>query len=252
MKSSIDNLLHARDGTLTHELVQEPGRFGLGRVPINQAPTSTVSSVCGFCATGCSLKVHLNEDGEAINLTPDPDYPMNLGMACPKGWEALAPLAATDPLIRKNSGLEATNLSQAMKLFVDRMKGTQAKHGASSIAFLWTGQIPTEEMALLGVLFKFGMGGLHADSNTRQCMATAHVAHKQSFGFDAPPYTYRDFEESDVLVFAGANPAIAHPIMWQRVMRNPHSSEIVVIDPRHTETAMVANHHYPIEPKSDL
>ena len=76
-------------------------------------------------------------------------------------------------------------------------------------------------MALLGCLFKFGMGGLHCDSNTRQCMATAHVAYKQSFGFDAPPFSYADFEESDVLVFIGANPCIAHPIMWQRVMRNP-------------------------------
>ncbi len=65
------------------------------------------------------------------------------------------------------------------------------------------------------------MGFVHCDSNTRQCMATSHVAYKQSFGFDAPPYTYADFEESDVLVFIGANPCIAHPIMWQRVMRNP-------------------------------
>ena len=72
------------------------------------------------------------------------------------------------------------------------------------------------------------MGMLHGDCNTRQCMATAHVAYKQSFGFDAPPFTYADFEESDVLVFVGANPCIAHPIMWQRVMRNRHQPEIIV------------------------
>jgi assimilatory nitrate reductase catalytic subunit len=107
-------------------------------------------------------------------------------------------------------------------------------------------------MALLGCLFKFGMGGLHCDSNTRQCMATAHVAYKQSFGFDAPPFTYADFEESDVLVFIGANPCIAHPIMWQRVLRNPHRPEIIVLDPRATETAMAATQHYALRPKSDL
>src|SRR5262245_16210415 len=107
-------------------------------------------------------------------------------------------------------------------------------------------------MALLGCLYKFGMGGVHCDSNTRQCMATAHVAYKQSFGFDAPPFTYADFEASDVLVFVGSNPCIAHPIMWQRVMRNPHDPEIVVIDPRYTETAASATQHYPLKPKSDL
>ncbi len=83
-------------------------------------------------------------------------------------------------------------------------------------------------------------------------MATAHVAYKESFGFDAPPYTYADFKESDVLVFVGSNPCIAHPIMWQWVTHNPHQPEIIVVDPRRTETAMVATQHYGIQPKSDL
>jgi assimilatory nitrate reductase catalytic subunit len=132
------------------------------------------------------------------------------------------------------------------------MKSVQQKWGPHAIAFLSTGQICTEEMALLGALFKFGMGGLHCDSNTRQCMATAHVAYKQSLGFDAPPYTYADFEESDCLVFVGSNPAVAHPILWQRVLRNRRQPEILVLDPRRTETAMAATLHVPLAPKSDL
>ena len=258
MNELVSLLLRAPHGPTTAELVQQPGQFGLGRVPSRVAPTSTVRSVCGFCATGCGLKVHLGADGAAINLTPDADYPVNLGMACPKGWEALTPLAATDrattPLLRDpiTNTLAPVDWPTAVTTFTDRMKAVQSKHGPHSIAFLSTGQIPTEEMALLGALFKFGMGGLHADSNTRQCMATAHVAYKQSFGFDAPPYTYADFEHSDVMVFVGANPAIAHPIMWQRVMRNPHSPRIIVVDPRCTETAMAATDHVAIRPKSDL
>ena len=56
------------------------------------------------------------------------------------------------------------------------------------------------------------------------------TAYKESFGFDAPPFTYADFEESDVLVFIGANPCIAHPIMWQRVLKNQRSPEIIVVE----------------------
>jgi assimilatory nitrate reductase catalytic subunit len=110
----------------------------------------------------------------------------------------------------------------------------------------------TEEMAFLGSLAKFGMGMVHGDGNTRQCMATSVVAYKQAFGFDAPPYTYRDFEESDVIVLVGSNLCIAHPIMWQRVCRNRRNPEIIVIDPRKTETAMAATQHLAIKPKSDL
>ena len=132
------------------------------------------------------------------------------------------------------------------------MKAIQRTHGRESIAFLSTGQIVTEEMAMLGALAKFGMGMLHGDGNTRQCMATAVVAYQEAFGFDAPPYTYADFEESDVIVLVGSNLCIAHPIMWQRIADNPHRPEIIVIDPRATETAMQATQHLALNPKSDL
>lgn len=248
--------LKVQHGPLTQDLVREPGKFGLGHIPSRLKPDATTTMVCGFCSTGCGLTVHL-KDGVAINLSADTDYPVNRGMACPKGWEALTPLAATDratsPLLRNKAGvMEPVSWDRAMQVFTEKFQAIKAQHGPESVAFLSTGQITTEEMAFLGCLFKFGMGFTHCDSNTRQCMATAHVAYKESFGFDAPPFTYADFEESDVLIFIGANPCIAHPIMWQRVMANRHKPEILVVDPRKTETAMAATQHYPIRPKSDL
>ncbi len=254
----LDELLHARSGPMTADMVLHPADFGLGRVPARLKPAATTNSVCGFCSTGCSLTIHLNANGEAINLSANRDYPVNLGMACPKGWEALTPLAAPDrattPLLRvkKSGALAPVSWKRALAAFTEHFKRTQRDHGPHSIAFLSTGQIVMEEMALLGALFKFGMGALHCDSNTRQCMATSHVAYKQSFGFDAPPYTYADFEESDALIFIGANPCIAHPIMWQRVMMNKRKPEIVVVDPRATETAQAATLHVVLRPKSDL
>src|SRR5205085_7645453 len=118
--------------------------------------------------------------------------------------------------------LKPVDWDTALRTFVTRFKSIQEKHGPDSLAWLGTGQIVTEELALLGALAKFGMGIIHGDGNTRQCMATSVVAYKQSFGFDAPPYTYGDLEESDVLVLVGSNLCIAHPILWQRVLRNPH------------------------------
>jgi assimilatory nitrate reductase catalytic subunit len=245
-----------RHGPLTTELLQTPSRFGLGLAPRKLHADAAVDSVCGFCSTGCNLKVHLR-DGAAVGLAPAADYPVNLGMACPKGWEALevldAPDRATTPLQRNAAGrLEPATWNDALRTFVDRMKSIQAAHGPHSVAFLSTGQIVTEEMAFLGALAKFGMGLRHGDGNTRQCMATSVVAYKEAFGFDAPPYTYADLEESDVIVLVGSNLCIAHPILWQRVLHNPHRPEIIVIDPRATETAMAATQHLPVYPKGDL
>lgn len=251
----IRDLLYARSGPLTRELLRVPSEFGLGQTPASLAPDGIARTVCGFCSTGCGLTVHL-KDGEGINISPTTDYPVNLGMACPKGWESLTVLDAPDrgvtPLLRNSSGrFDAIDWNGAMQTFVSRFKSIQAEHGPHSVAFLSTGQMVSEEMAFLGALTKFGMGILHGDGNTRQCMATAVVAYKQAFGFDAPPYTYADFEESDVIVLVGSNLCIAHPIMWERVMRNPHSPKILVVDPRMTETAMNADQHLALSPKSD-
>ncbi len=253
---SANTMFREFSGPLTRELVQEPGDFGLGKVPARLKPNATTTMVCGFCSTGCGLNIHL-KDGQAVNLTPRTEYPVNLGMACPKGWEALTPLAAPNraitPMVRDASGrLQPVDWDHAMTEFTSRMKAIQAKHGTGSVAWLGTGQICTEELAFLGSLAKFGMGIRHGDGNTRQCMATSVVAYKQSFGFDAPPYTYQDFEESDVIVLIGSNLCIAHPIMWQRVLRNKNNPEIIVVDPRKTETAMAATQHVPLAPKSDL
>ena len=251
-QAAVAELLYQRTGKLTQELVRNPGGFGLGQVPARLKPDATTTAVCGFCSTGCGLEVHL-KDGQAVNLSPARDYSVNKGAACPKGWEALTPLYAKDravrPLLRNARGaLEEVPWQTALDTFCARFKGIQQRHGAHSVAFISTGQIPSEEMALLGSLAKFGMGMLHGDGNTRQCMATSVVAYKQSFGFDAPPFTYDDFEQSDVLVFIGANPCIAHPIMWERVCKNPNQPRIVVIDPRKTETAMAATQHLPLRP----
>lgn len=243
-------------GPMTTELDRVPGRFGLGQVPARLAPQRVVEGVCGFCSTGCNLRIHVR-DGAPANLTPDPDYPVNLGMACPKGWESLAPLTAPDrahqPLLRQPDGsLAPVDWDTALGEFCRRFRRLQEREGPDALAWLGTGQLPNEELALLGALAKFGMGIRHGDGNTRQCMATAVAAYRESFGFDAPPFTYADLEQSDVLVFVGSNLCIAHPILWQRVLRNRRCPEIIVIDPRHTETAAAASQHLALRPKTDL
>ncbi|TWU03720.1 molybdopterin oxidoreductase family protein [Neorhodopirellula pilleata] len=249
-------ILQRRDGTMTRELLLKPGQHGLGMTHDSLAADTTTTATCGYCSTGCGLRLHI-KDGEAIGLTPETNYPVNLGMACPKGWEALRVLdsdeRATTPLLRDSGGkLQPISWELAFETFVQKVRDVQAKHGPDSVAFLSTGQIPCEEMAFLGALARFAMGIRHGDGNTRQCMATAVSAYKESFGFDAPPFTYDDFEQSDCLVFIGANPCIGHPIMWERVLRNRNNPEIIVIDPRRTETAMASTQHLQLRPKSDL
>ena len=215
-----------------------------------------IRTTCSYCSVGCNFDATI-EDGKVLSFLPNKTYPVNLGKSCPKGFHLMKAFESDEraltPMLRSDTGaLEPVGWEKALEVFVDRFKGIRDAHGPESVAFLSTGQMPMEEMAFLGALFKFGMGFLHADGNTRQCMATAAVAYKQAFGFDAPPFSYKDFEESDLLIFVGSNPIIAHPVMWNRVKMNKKNPRIIVIDPRQTKTAGEAALHLPVKPKGDL
>ena len=146
--------------------------------------------------------------------------------------------------------MKEVSWEEGIKLFAEKMTNIQKQYGKESVAYISTGQMTTEEMALLGHVGRNYMG-IHGDGNTRLCMATSVVAHKQSFGFDAPPYTLKDAELSDTIILIGANPVIAHPVFWGRIRENKEA-KIITIDPRRSETALNSDLWIDIKPKADL
>ena len=113
----IKDLIYQKQGPFTEELELADSPFGFGQLPKRLLPDRTEKSVCGYCSTGCSLDIHI-KNGEAVNVTPTIDYPVNIGSACPKGWEALTPLHAADraryPLLRKEGKLEKVDWAVVM------------------------------------------------------------------------------------------------------------------------------------------
>jgi assimilatory nitrate reductase catalytic subunit len=93
------------------------------------------------------------------------------------------------------------------------------------------------------------------DGNTTLCMASAAAGYKRSFGSDGPPGCYDDLEQAENIVLIGANIADNHPILAYRLFknrdRNPNQ-KLIVIDPRATKTAMLADLFLPIRPRSDV
>ncbi len=181
-----------------------------------------IQSTCNYCALACNLDFY-TEDGKIKRVVPTPHYPVNKGFSCIKGLnldkQCTKFNGSKKPLLKMKDGeRKAIEWKEAFDLFASKMIAIQEKYGKESVAYISTGQLPTEEMALLGHVGRSYMG-INGDGNTRLCMASAVVAYKQSFGFDAPPYTLKDLELSDTIFFIGANPVIAHPIAWGRVRK---------------------------------
>jgi assimilatory nitrate reductase catalytic subunit len=109
----------------------------------------------------------------------------------------------------------------------------------------------TEEFYTLGKLVQVGLGTSNYDGNTTLCMSTAVSGYKRSFGSDGPPGAYEDLERADVILLIGANIADNHPILCRRLETNPDAT-LIVVDPRVTKTAMMADLHLSIRPRADL
>ena len=138
-----------------------------------------------------------------------------------------------------------------MHTMAARLRAVQQKYGPNSVGVISTGQLVTEEFYTLGKLVQLGIGTKNFDGNTTLCMSTAVSGYKRSFGSDGPPGCYEDLEKADVLFLIGANIAENHPILCQRLEAN-RNGKLIVVDPRVTKTAMMADLYLPLKPRSDL
>lgn len=129
-----------------------------------------------------------------------------------------------------------------------------AQHGAQAVAFYVSGQLLTEDYYVANKLMKGFIGSANIDTNSRFCMSSSLSGYKRAFGSDTVPGNYEDLEEADLLVLVGSNLAWCHPVLFQRISAAKEKRpalKIVLIDPRRTTTAEIADFHLAIKSGSD-
>ena len=226
----------------------------MGYTSARKIPDRWVRTTCGYCSVGCGLYIGV-KNGRAVSVRGDTEHPVNRGVLCPKGLSEHETIharrRARTPLLRRHGRLQPAAWTEAIGAMVERLRDVQRRFGRDSVGVISTGQLVTEEFYTLGKLVQLGLGTRHYDGNTTLCMSTAVAGYKRSFGSDGPPGVYEDLERADVVLLVGANVADNHPILWQRLERNPRHT-LIVADPRVTKTAMRADLHLALRPRSDL
>ncbi len=229
-----------------------------GKVATARLADTWVKTTCGYCSVGCGMLIGV-KDGKAVAARGNPDHPVNRGKLCPKGLSEHhildGPGRARQPLLRKNGVLVPVSWDEALDTMVENITGIQARHGLGSLGVVGTGQLLTEEYYTLGKLVQLGFRTPHNDGNTTLCMASAVSGYKLSFGSDGPPGSYADMASADVVLLIGSNIADNHPILCTRVGEGPGKRPgrtLIVVDPRVTKTAMMADIHLAIKPRGDI
>jgi len=219
--------------------------------------TDPVLTTCMRCAVGCGQMHHGADDGYGLDLVRgDPSHPVNQGLSCQRGIrETVDPGGdwLTRPLIRENGSLVRTTWETALSRIVERFTDVMTRD-RNGVAVLGSGQQTNEAAYALGKLARGGIGTRYYDANTTLCMASAVTAYYDAFGSDAPPPTYDDIPDAESHVVWGANPAVAHPVMfrWIEDSAADEDGELIVVDPVCTRTAEVADRHVALDPGGDL
>ena len=216
-----------------------------------------VPTTCMRCAVGCGHRQREVDVGAGIDtVRGDADHPVSQGLACERGIEESADPDGewlTAPLVREDGELRETTWDVALSRAVAGLREA-ADPNPNEVAILGSGQQTNEAAYLLGKVARGGFGTRAYDANTTLCMASAVTAYYESFGSDAPPCTYADIDDADSHVVWGANPAVAHPVLfrWLRRAADEAGVELVVVDPVRSATAEAADHHVAPDPGMDL
>ena len=211
-----------------------------------------IRTTCPYCGVGCGVLI--SRVGEAFQARGDPDHPANLGRLCSKGAALGETLDLDDRLLHPEIGGRRVTWETALDSVAHRFQRVIAEHGPEAVAFYVSGQLLTEDYYVANKLMKGFIGGGNIDTNSRLCMSSAVAGHKRAFGADAVPGCYEDLELADLVVLVGSNAAWAHPVVYQRLVAAKQARpemKVVLIDPRRTATAEIADLHLAIRPGAD-
>ena len=248
-----------------------------GRVWVNADPqqqpvvarrrhmTAIVRTTCPYCGVGCGILAQRRDatgssgatsaQGEIASIAGDPEHPANFGHLCSKG-SALGDTVGLDgrllhPQIHGQQATWDEALTRVARGFSEAIE----RHGPDAVAFYVSGQLLTEDYYVANKLMKGFIGSANIDTNSRLCMASAVAGHRRAFGGDLVPGCYEDLTQADLIVLTGSNTAWCHPVLFRRMVQEKERRpelKLVVIDPRRTATAQIADLHLPVRSGTDV
>ncbi|MBW1848286.1 MAG: molybdopterin-dependent oxidoreductase [Deltaproteobacteria bacterium] len=212
---------------------------------------------CVLCAQNCGLEV-LVENNRMVKVRPDKDNPRSEGYVCRKGLNVIYHQypkdRLTNPLKRVGDDFEPISWDQAMDEISTKMRDLVDTHGPRSLAYMGASAQGGHFEAAFGLSMLRGMGSKYLYSSAGQEFSGLFWVFGRMLGKQylmAIP----DEHSTEMLVGWGWNGMMSHQMPQARKVLKGFSKDpdrlLVIVDPRKSETAAIADIHLPVRPGTD-
>ncbi|MDT8991048.1 molybdopterin-dependent oxidoreductase [Curvibacter sp. APW13] len=223
---------------------------------------TTHHRICPLCEACCGLEIKV-DGGQVVSIRGHEADVLSRGYICPKGV-ALKDLhedpdRLRKPLIKRNGVHVEASWEEAFAEVERRLPPLLAAHGRDSVG-ITVGNPSAHKIGLLTYFGKLAraLGSKNVFSASTLDQMPKQLASGLMFGHWLS-VALPDIDRTDLLVVLGANPVVSNGSMWTvpdfrgkaKALR-ARGGELIVIDPRRTETAALADTHHFIRPNSDV
>jgi formate dehydrogenase major subunit len=240
--------------------------------PYRLSATTETRNTCTYCSVGCGIIIHATGDGsgnirpQIVHIEGDPDHPVSRGALCPKGSALLdfvhSDNRVTRPLYRApgTKTYKPVSWEWAMNRIARLMKDDRDANVVTAnaagvrvnrwntVGFL-AGSATSNETAWLTWKVARSLGIVALDNQARICHGPSVAGLAPAFGRGAMTNGFTDIPNADVVIVMGGNPAEAHTVGFKWVVEAKNrGATLIVVDPRFTRSAAVADLYQPLRP----
>ncbi|MGJ3258730.1 MAG: molybdopterin-dependent oxidoreductase [Rhodospirillales bacterium] len=215
-----------------------------------------IKSVCTHCSVGCTVIAEVS-NGAWVGQEPGFDSPLNLGAHCAKGasvrHHAHGDRRLKYPMKLSGGKWQKISWDDAINEIGDKMLEIRKTSGPDSVYWLGSAKFNNEQSYLFRKFYAF-WGSNNGDHQARICHSTTVAGVANTWGYGAMTNSYNDMHNSKLMFLIGSNPAEAHPVAVQHILKakEQNNASLIVCDPRFTRTAAHADEFVRFRPGTDV
>ncbi len=214
-----------------------------------------VPTICPYCGTGCGLNFVVKDD-KIVGVEPYKRHPVNEGKVCPKGnfgYEFInREDRLTTPLIKENGEFREASWDEALDLVANKLKEV-SDEDPNKVGFYACARSPNENIYITQKLARVACGTQNVDHCARICHGPTVAGLATTFGSGAMTNGFDSIKEADYIFCIGSNNMEAHPLFGRKLIQaQKNGAKLVVLDPRYTPTAKIADEYVQFKTGTDV